>query len=119
MGRYREAPFGFVCEYRHACPHLGGISATWANILIADKETDGFRNGHFERCAEKELRTLEVELEKAMAENDRLKAENTRLHKKQFKANRRKAPANIRDDDTKAKKKRGPPHGHSADSYWM
>jgi len=112
MGRYREAPFGFVCEYRHACPHLGGISATWANILIADKETDGFRNGHFERCAEKELRTLEVELEKAMAENDRLKAENTRLHKKQFKANRRKAPANIRDDDTKAKKKRGPPHGH-------
>jgi transposase len=117
MGRNREAPFGFVCEYRNACPHLGGISATWANILIADKEEDHFRDGHLERHAEKELRTLEVELEKALAENDRLKAENTRLHKQQFKANRRKVPADMRNDadgKAKEKKKRGPPRGHPA-----
>jgi len=117
MGRNKEAPFGFVCEYRNACPHLGGISATWANILIADKEEDQFRDGHLERHAEKELRTLEAELKKALAENDRLKAENTRLHKQQFKANRRKAPADMRNDadgNAKEKKKRGPPHGHPA-----
>ncbi len=36
MGRYKEAPFAFQCEYRHACPHLHGTSTTWANILLAD-----------------------------------------------------------------------------------
>ena len=117
MGRYKEAPFGFECEYRNACPHLGGISATWASILIADKDGDSFRDGHLERCAEKELQTLEADLERALAENERLRAENTRLHKQQFKANRqanrRKPPLDL-PDDAPERKKRGPPHGHPA-----
>jgi hypothetical protein len=89
MGRYKEAPWGFVCEYRNACPHLGGISATWANTLISDAEMDRFRDGHFARHAEKEIETLEEELEKANTELEILRAENKRLHQRQFKPNRR------------------------------
>ena len=27
--RYRQAPADFLCPYRHACPHLEGLSSTW------------------------------------------------------------------------------------------
>lgn len=111
MGRYKEAPFGFDCPYRNACPHLRGISATWANILIADADADRFRDGHLERCAEKEIKTLEAELEKATAEIEMLRAENRTLHQRQFKANRRK-PAPGASAQKTTKKKRGPPFGH-------
>jgi hypothetical protein len=111
MGRYKEAPWGFVCEYRHACPYLGGISATWANILISDAERDKFRDGHLDRCAEKEIQTLECALEKATAELEMLRAENKRLHQRQFKPNRRQ-PAPEDSSQKTPKKKRGPPFGH-------
>jgi hypothetical protein len=111
MGRYKEAPFGFECPYRHACPHLDGISATWASILISDAQRDKFRDGHLERCAEKELRTLEAALEKANAELERLRAENKVLHQRQFKPNRRQPIADASQPKA-AKKKRGPPFGH-------
>lgn len=111
MGRYKEAPFGFQCEYRHACPHLDGISTTWAKILLADAERDAFRDGHFARYAEKELETLEKELEKAQAELVILRAENTRLHRQQFKPNRRRPKPDDSPQET-SQKKRGPPVGH-------
>jgi transposase len=111
MGRYKEAPFGFVCEYRNACPHLGGISATWATILISDAQNDKYRDGHLERCAEKEIRTLEAALEKANVELERLRAENKSLHQRQFKPNRHKPVPNSCEQET-TQKKRGPPFGH-------
>ena len=111
MGRYKEAPFGFQCEYRHACPHLQGTSTTWANILLADAESDRFRDGHFVRYAERELATLETELEKAQAELAIFRAENTRLHRQQFKPNRR-LPKLDDSPQASSKKKRGPPVGH-------
>jgi transposase len=111
MGRYKEAPFGFECLYRNACPHLGGISATWANILISDAESDSFRDGHLERCAEKEIKTLEAALEKANGELERLRAENKRLHQRQFKPNRHPSDPDALQPKV-AKKKRGPPFGH-------
>jgi hypothetical protein len=111
MGRYKEAPFGFECPYRQACPHLGGISATWASILISDAQRDQYRDGHLERCAEKEIRTLEAALNKATADLERLCAENKRLHQSQFKPNRRKPkPEDVTEEAVK--KKRGPPLGH-------
>lgn len=111
MGRYKEAPFGFQCEYRHACPHLHGTSTTWANILLADAEMDGLRDGHLACHAEKEIETLEKELEKAQAELVILKVENTRLHRQQFKPNRRSSK--LKDSQQESiKKKRGPPVGH-------
>jgi hypothetical protein len=111
MGRYKEAPFGFECPYRNACPHLGGISATWANILISDAQNDKYRDGHLERCAEEEIRTLEADLEKANVELERLRAENKSLHQRQFKPNRHKPVPNPPEQET-TKKKRGPPFGH-------
>ncbi|MEK7992713.1 MAG: hypothetical protein AAB403_02805, partial [Planctomycetota bacterium] len=110
MGRYKEAPYGFACPYQNACPHLGGISATWANLLISDAEHDKFRDGHLERCAEKEIKTLEAALDKANAELEMLRAENKRLHQSQFKPNRRKLSPPQPQETTK--KKRGPPFGH-------
>lgn len=110
MGRYKKAPWDFVCEYRHACPHLGGISATWASALIADAQMDTFRDGHFARYAEQEIETLEKELEKSQAEAEFLRAENKRLHQGQFKANRR--PSLPKDTPEKRAPKRGPPVGH-------
>lgn len=112
MGRYKEAPWGFVCEYRHACPHLGGISATWASCLIADADADRFRDGHLALHAEKEIKTLEAELIKVEAEVEFLRAENKRLHQAQFKANRRKMPPESQKEKPFRKKKRGPPFGH-------
>lgn len=112
MGRYKEAPFGFQCEYRHACPHLHGTSTTWANILLADAESDRFRDGHLARHADKELETLEKELEQAQAELIMLRAENTRLHRQQFKPNRRKPTLEDSQPESVKKKKRGPPVGH-------
>lgn len=111
MGRYKEAPSEFVCEYRNACPHLGGISATWASLLIDDAESDKFRDGHFALHAEKEIKTLEGALDKALAELERLRAENQRLHQAQFKPNRHR-PEPIDPQQKAAKKKRGPPFGH-------
>lgn len=111
MGRYKEAPFGFDCPYRNACPHLGGISATWANILISDADADKFRDGHWEHCAEKELQTLEAALEKAHAELEILRAENRSLHQRQFKPNRHQPAPGAPQQET-TKKKRGPPFGH-------
>ena len=46
MGRYKQAPWNFQCPFRNACPHMGGISATWAGLLISDRDRDYFREGH-------------------------------------------------------------------------
>ena len=112
MGRYKEAPFGFDCPYQHACPHLGGISATWASVLLADVEQDDFRDGHLALYAEKEIKTLETELEVARRENERLRAENQALHQRQFKPNRRKLLAQDDERRPERPRKRGPPRGH-------
>jgi len=111
MGRYKEAPFGFDCPYQHACPHLGGISATWASVLLADVERDQYRDGHLALYAEKEIKTLETELEQTRRENERLRVENQVLHRRQFKPARRRAPP-VRGERAGPRRKRGPPYGH-------
>lgn len=106
MGRYRQAPFGYQCPYQHSCPHLGGISATWASSLIADAQKDDYRDGHLARELEAENAALRADLErseKRIADLEgRLKAE----HATRFKPNR-PAP-----DKTKPPRKRGAPKGH-------
>jgi hypothetical protein len=65
MGRYKEAPFGYQCPYQHRCPHLGGISATWASLLIREAHDDSYRNGHLARNAEAGIASLTADLERA------------------------------------------------------
>jgi len=105
MGRYKQAPDNFECPYRHNCPYLGGISATWASILIADKEEDSFREGHFGRYAEAEIKALEADVARLETENAELRAREKAQHRSRFKPNRKTT-------ETPTPRKRGATKGH-------
>ena len=109
MGRYKEAPFGFSCPYEHACPHLGGISATWASQLIADAERDEFRDSHLARDAEAEIAALSADVARLEKENAELRARLQAQHRSRFKPRRKPQPAEAPADGAR---KRGPPVGH-------
>ena len=106
MGRYKQAPNDFLCPYRHACPHMDGISTTWASELIRDADQDSFRNSHFLGCAEDELVALQADLERLEKENAQLRARLQAEHASRFKPNhsapRQAAPP----------RNRGAPKGH-------
>jgi len=106
MGRYPEAPFDYQCPYQHCCPHLGGISATWASCLIADAEKDEYRDGHFARNAEAEIAALQADLDRAEKDNADLRARLKMEHASRFKPNR--PPP----DQNNPPRKRGAPKGH-------
>ena len=106
MGRHKEAPFGFQCPYQDRCPHLGGISATWATLLLRDADDDAYRNGHLARNAEAEIAALKADLERVDKDNADLRARLKTEHASRFKPNR--PPPT---DRTPARK-RGAPTGH-------
>ena len=106
MGRYKQAPDNFECPYRHACPHLDGLSTTWAMELIRDAEQDGFRDGHFLGAVEDELAALHADVQRLEAENTQLRARLKAEHASRFKPNRPVPPAAVH------RRKRGPPNGH-------
>lgn len=76
---------------------------------MQDAERDSYRDGHFFRHAEEEIKLLYAKLEESEKTIAQLRAENTTLHRKQFKANRKIA---IAVPQAEGKKKRGPPAGH-------
>ena len=116
MGRYKQAPENFECPYRKSCPHMDGISATWAWSV--------FQNADIERNEHWQIReTMAGEIDEALArieqleeENAQLKAKIKALHQRQFKAGKRKPSADRPDrsvSNTGAPpKKRGAPKGH-------
>jgi hypothetical protein len=106
MGRYPEAPFDYQCPYQHCCPHLGGISATWASCLIADAQKDEYRDGHLARNAEAEIAALQADLDRAEKDNADLRARLKMEHASRFKPNR--PPP----DQNNPPGKRGAPKGH-------
>ena len=106
MGRYKEAPDGFQCPYRNACPHLDGRSTTWSNELIHDAESDSYRDSHFIGYAEEELAALRADNERLEKENAELRARLKAQHSSRFKPNRN-APR-----DPAKTRKRGAPKGH-------
>jgi len=107
MGRYKEAPYGFVCPYRKACPHLG-MSAKWAKLLIADASNETFHEGWRRFENEEYVTSLEKDnedLEKRVAELEvRLKQE----HRLKFKPNKKHPERKTGEKP----KKRGAPVGH-------
>ena len=106
MGRYPEAPYDFQCDYQHNCPHLGGISATWASHLIADANRDEYRDGHLARELEAENAALRLDLDRSEKDNADLRARLKMEHALRFKPNR--PPP----DENKPRRKRGAPKGH-------
>jgi hypothetical protein len=111
MGRYKEAPDDFVCPYQHRCPHLDGISATWASVQLYGEDRD--RDDTFRVIEEQreEIHELHVEIEAKDGEIRLLKTQLTALHRRQFKANRKPPPEPLPETPV-ASKKRGPPFGH-------
>ena len=106
MGRSKQAPYGYQCPYRDACPHLGGISTTWTNQLIRDARDDSYRDSHFIGHAKEEIAALQ-------ADNQRLEKENTelRIRLKAQHASRFK-PNHYPPRDPSKRRKRGAPKGH-------
>jgi len=106
MGRFKEAPWGFHCPYKDACPHLG-MSTPWASCLLSDVNSEGFRDGHFSIEAEKEIQALDEENRMLAARVAELESRLKQQHRLKFKANR-KPPSQERE----ASRKRGAPVGH-------
>ncbi len=107
MGRNKQAPRGFVCPYQHACPHLDGISATWASLLLYDVDRDRFRDGPSMIEAEKEIKALDEENRELSARVAELESRLKQQHRLRFKPNRKARP-----ERKNAPRKRGAPVGH-------
>ena len=106
MGRFKEAPWGFKCPYRNACPHLG-MSTTWASLLLRDVDEDNFRDGHSWIEAEKEIKALDEENRELSARVAELESRLKQQHRLRFKPNRKEEPK-----DRTERRKRGAPVGH-------
>lgn len=112
MGRYKEAPWGFECPYKDACPHLG-ISARWASHLLSDLHQDTFRDGHAWKEAEKELKALDEENRALSARVAELESRLKQQHRLRFKPNKKpESAANGQGDGAGKPRKRGAPLGH-------
>lgn len=112
MGRYREAPWGFDCPYKNACPHLG-MSTTWASHLVRDIQQDAFRDGHSWIEAEKEIRALSEQNEALSARVAELEGRLKQQHRLRFKPNQKsKEPAKGPEDSAPTPRQRGAPIGH-------
>ena len=109
MGRHKQAPWGYECPYKHACPHLDGISATWASLLLYDVDRDRFRDGPSMIEAEKEIKALDEENRELSARVAELESRLKQQHRLRFKPNRK-----ARSERKDAPRKRGAPVGHPA-----
>ena len=106
MGRYKEAPPGFQCPYRDACPHLRGLSTTWANELIADAQKDTYRDSHYVGRITEENAALEADNRRLEKENAELRARLQAQHASRFKPDRQPPR------DARQRRKHGAPQGH-------
>jgi transposase len=102
MSRRTEAPPGMDCPYRHACPHLDGLSAAWAlenyhEAFELRQRLEAMQQGYEQRLAE---------LEKALRERDDKIAQLQAQHRKHFKANKPAPPPQNKP------RRRGAPVGH-------
>ncbi len=105
MGRRMEAPVGFECPYRHACPHLDSLSTNWTMEVY--QESAELRSQYDAMEARYQQRI--AELEKTLLERDAKIAQLRLQHQKQFKTNLERPPSPPRG---RSEKKRGAPRGH-------
>ena len=103
MSRRMDAPADFECPYRHNCPHMDGISTTWATEVFHES----YQLRHQLYAMEARYKQRIAELEKTLLERDATIAQLRLLHQKQFKANVKKAvPIKVQ------VRRRGAPEGH-------
>ena len=107
MGRHKKAPWDFKCPYEHACPHLGGISAAWASLLLSDVDREQFRDGHSWVEAQKGIKALEEENRELAARVAEMESRLKQQHRLRFKPNRKTPP-----QERGGTRKRGAPAGH-------
>jgi transposase len=106
MGGPKQAPYGYQCPYRDACPHLNGRSAIWSNYLIDDISEDTYRDSHYVGRVTEENAALRADNLRLEKENAELRARSKALHASRFKPNRHPPR------DPAGRRKRGAPKGH-------
>lgn len=104
MSRRREAPDDLDCPYRHNCPHLDGMAASW----LLENYQEAFELREQLHAMEQRYEQRLAELEKTLLERDQKIAQLRLQHQKQFKANRK--PAAVA--PTGKPRRRGAPLGH-------
>ena len=108
MGRYKQAPWGFDCPYKHDCPHLG-MSALWASLEIQDARRHQDLLGERGYTNDEYVKELQARNKVLEAENAELRNRQKQEHRLKFKANKKTANP-PRTDGTP--RKRGAPKGH-------
>jgi len=103
MSRRMEAPVGFECPYRHACPHLDHLSTTWTLEVYQESFTLRDESHAMEERYQQRI----AELEQTLRERDDKIAQLRLQHQKQFKANVVQVPP-----PRGKTRKRGAPVGH-------
>lgn len=111
MGRYRQAPAGFECPYKDACPHLG-MSTTWTPLLLGDLERAEMRYLQALREAEARAEAAEARNETLLGRVAELEARLGQQHRSRFKPNAGKRPAAAPAAREPPPRKRGAPFGH-------
>jgi len=104
MSRRREASADMECPYRHCCPHLDQMSASW----VLENYQEAFELREQLHAMEQRYEQRLAELEKTLLERDQKIAQLRLQHQKQFKANRK--PAAVA--PVGKARKRGAPVGH-------
>ena len=113
MARYKAAPYGFECPYRHKCPHLG-VSAVYASATLSDIGRDEFRNGHALIEAMRAIDALNEENRALSARVAEMESRLKQQHRMRFKRNSKPAVPPAGRAPGGRPRKRGAPAGHPA-----
>lgn len=111
MPRFSQPAPDFICPYRHACPHLEGLSTHW--VWQRYQEAGGLECDYEHQLAElgRQLDEAHQRTKQQDQQIGQLQAQLQALHRRQFKG--RKQPATTASECPSAqRKKRGAPMGH-------
>jgi len=111
MGRYKEAPIGYECPYRHKCPHME-MSALHAYAMIYALDRDEYRLRRDFAEAMEEIDALNKENDELTARNKELEARRLQQHRMKFKRNSKPAAPAAGNAPGGKPRKRGAPVGH-------